>query len=89
MASKSLMSWASQVVEILKSKNPSLFEEAIEAAEEEYDDRLDEVEKRDALTLLEWLRGDEPEDCFEASDSEEEYADFLIEEWKLFGPLGE
>lgn len=85
MANKALMSWAEQVIEILKSKDPSLFEQAIEAMQEEYDSKG----PASGLPLLEWLRGDEPEDCFECGDTEEEYADFLLEEWRLFGPAGE
>ncbi len=35
------------------------------------------------------LRGDEPQDAYHEGDTPREYAEFLIAEWKLFGPEGE
>ena len=35
------------------------------------------------------MRGDEPAEAEGSGDTPEDYADFLIEEWELFGPAGE
>lgn len=42
-----------------------------------------------AFEALEWLRGDEPQDAFDAGESPEDYADHLTTEWDLYGPEGE
>lgn len=77
--------WAEQVVARLRAENGKLFQEAIDAVQEEYDSKAPTV----PYEILEWMRGDEPEEAFENGDSPEEYADFLVAEWDLYGPRGE
>lgn len=78
--------WAEQVVNRLRAGEKSkLFQEAIDCVQEEYDSPGPTAPRE----LLEWMRGDEPEEAFENGDSFEEYADFLVAEWDLYGPRGE
>lgn len=78
--------WSKQVVDRLRSgENAKLFQEAIDCVQEEYDS----LGPTEPYALLEWMRGDEPEEACENGDSPEEYADFLVAEWDLYGPQGE
>lgn len=78
--------WSERVVKHLRGgENEKLFQEAIDSVQEEYSSPGPTV----PYELLAWMRGDEPEEAFENGDSPEEYADFLVAEWDLYGPRGE
>lgn len=77
--------WAEKVVIYLRNKNASLFQEAIDCVQEEYDSPGPTA----PAEQLAWMRGDEPEEACDNGDSAEEYADFLLAEWDLYGPRGE
>lgn len=86
MATTNVNEWAGQVIAALRTpERNQLFQEAIDLCHDESGEDTPE----DGLALLEWMRGDEPQDCFDNDESAQEYADFLYEEWELFGPQGE
>jgi len=79
--------WAGQVTSVLQEPaNVDLFKDAIAAVEEESEEEMPTT----SADFLEWLRCDEPRDAYEIEKlPPQEYANFLIDEWKLFGPRGE
>ena len=79
--------WCIHVVEAIEAEDEEMFKAAIKSCEEESDVPL--PEPRTSQAVLEWMRGDEPQDAFDGGDSAQDYADFLLEEWELFGPQGE
>jgi hypothetical protein len=79
--------WHRQVVQRLLETDDKLFREAIKACEEESDSKAPLF--TDPKAFLEWMRGDEPEDARDNGETSKDYADFLLEEWRLFGPQGE
>ena len=79
--------WHRQVIQQLLETDDVLFRQAIKACEEESETKAPLF--TNPAAFLEWMRGDEPADARENGDTAKEYADFLVQEWKLFGPQGE
>ena len=70
--------WLARVEELLVEEHNEIYGKAL-AAHGEFDEENN----------LESMRGDEPEETYDAGDTPEEYVSFLVEEWELFGPEGE
>lgn len=85
METKRYLSWCADVVNSLRARNNDLFEDVLEVAR----DDLDTPQPETPHELLLWLRGDEPREEFDANSPVNAYVDFLLEEWRLFGPRGE
>lgn len=79
-------SWSEAVVEACRAdeERSELFAEACKINAED-----NGPTPSDASALLEWLRGDEPVDAEEGGDTAQDYADFLLTEYDLYGPEGE
>lgn len=85
--------WAAQVVKHLTStpERRRLTEAAVSHVRREMNmtPNLFGLTVTYAVDLLPEMRGDEPAEAEGSGDTPEDYADFLIEEWELFGPAGE
>lgn len=84
--------WCAIVVRHLSKVDDALFKKAVEANEKESGRRAPHLSTSTSPSYLRWLRGDEPRGSYDedpSSSSAREYAEFLIEEWRLFGPEGE
>ena len=82
--------WADRVVRVLQDPvNRPLFLAAIEAHREDAQLNGGFSDRSPPVALLEELRGDEPDGEAGCGCSPEEYALFLVTEWRLFGPRGE
>jgi len=79
--------WHQKVIQHLLATDDRLFRQAIKCCEEESETKAPQWINPKAF--LEWMRGDEPEDARDNGDSAKAYADFLLEEWRLYGPQGE
>lgn len=71
-------SWLNDVLELLMTKHSRIYNYAICAG---VDGKV--------VGGLEALRGDEPYDAWENDDAAQEYVNFLVEEWAIYGPEGE
>jgi hypothetical protein len=79
--------WHHQVIQHLIETDDELFKLAIKACENESETRAPNI--NEAVAFLKWMRCDEPADTLACGETAKAYADFLIQEWKLFGPGGE
>ncbi len=77
--------WALQVVRALEAGNKSDYHEALNSCSNETGEKPPAA----AGESLSWMRGDEPQEAFDHGDPAQEYADFLLCEWDLYGPEGE
>lgn len=82
--------WATSVIETLKAKNNTLFQKAIDSYVENFmncyapnfphtKSPLNSISNN--VELLELLRSEEPSEFWEAEETPETYADFLLERW--------
>lgn len=78
--------WCYKVVEELK-KNGTLLSEVIST--QTSGSGKSPPPRDESELLLQWLRGDEPLEMYNFGDSPEAYAQFLVDEWRIFGPEGE
>ncbi len=68
--------WMVEVERIFEENEPDLL-------------KLVALAEESGLFVFNKHRGDEPHDAYDSKDTPEEYASFLIGEYKLFGPKGE
>jgi hypothetical protein len=78
--------WANAVIVHLNQLDEKLFKAATSANHDE----LGKPPPKDPVDFLSWLRGDEPWASMEFEEmNPQDYAQILIEEWRLYGPGGE
>jgi hypothetical protein len=83
MQTATYLNWCSDVVSILRGSD--LYTAAVESQSQ----NSGSAAPGDEAKFLDWMRGDEPHDVFESGNTASQYAEFLLDEWALFGPAGE